>query len=72
MQATWESFFLGKTKQNKKEAKNKPESKLGKRASKGRPETIRKGDKPNGKAKENVSTHHDALMGENPFHTQPV
>jgi len=64
MQATWESFFWGKTKQNKKEAKNKPESKLGKRA--------RKGDKPNGKTRQNVSTHHDTLMRKNPLHLPPA
>ena len=34
----------------------------------GRPKTIQKRDKANGKAKENVSTHHDMLMRQNPFH----
>ena len=56
------TFVAQKNQANQKEAKNEPESKLGKRASKGRPETIRKRDKANGKAKENVSTHHDTLM----------
>jgi len=57
-----------KNQAKQKEAKNNPESKLGKRARKGRAETIQKGDKANGKAKENVSTHHDMLMRQNPLH----
>ncbi len=38
----------------------------------GRPEESRKGDKANGKTKENVSTYHDALMRKNPFHPPPA
>tara|TARA_R100000655_G_scaffold37974_2_gene72789 strand:+ start:3825 stop:4025 length:201 start_codon:yes stop_codon:yes gene_type:complete len=34
----------------------------------GRPETIQKRDKENGKTRQNVSRYHDALMRQNPFH----
>ena len=49
-----------------------PESRRGKQARKGDQKRARKGDKANGKAKENISTHHDALMRQNPFHPPPA
>jgi len=57
-----------KTKRSEKQARIK----AWETCQKGRAETSRKGDKANGKAKENVSTHHDMLMRKNPFHPQPV
>ena len=55
-------FFKGKTKQNHLSEKQ-AETKAWETSQKGRAET-----KENGKAKENVSRYHDALMRASPFH----